>query len=602
MSIYHNIYKPIIKIKDKIHDYITLTTIEYEILETDLFQRLRHISQSGFIFTVYPGNRISRFEHSLGCMYLSGLFIENMFINSSISSKQSLYPTEKHKGMTIRDSMLEEFLRQYGTTKDYEENKYGGYNKDKDSESLEQYIERLLQTTKDFTRTQVIEAIMWQSVRIAGLIHDIGHLPFSHDLEVIINKNINLINLSSEKKLEYLRYYSGKYHEFATMNLLNSDALIKCFENDKPIHNIVQKIFLSKNKYKNVDSILLKDVKNKDIFYTLAEIIDSDIDADRGDYLKRDGKSSGVEMGNYDLTRLVQNIELMMNEKKEFFIRPTQYASSIVEQFLMERYKIYQYVHFHQKSVFVNTLLSRIVSTLLAPKEYDIDIDTQIEPELLNYTNYIYTNKDDKVYRKPIDDLFIINKLRQAYGELCYKEEYFGLNDNESYFKIMIDITLNRSKNYIPLWKKNEDYLGLYRSRIKPLLDRSSTKLSLNEIAGKYLSDLTTIEELESIINKHIPDSIEARMILAPKHFKLFKENYFIINTKDYKWKKLNIKEFAPLLFFAKDVWENNVQVFCYAVLKKEINSGEILKNIQILTDSFIKGIAEWFESMQSYQ
>lgn len=596
MSIYHSIYKPIIKIKDKIHDYITLTSIEYDILETDLFQRLRHISQSGFIFTVYPGNRISRFEHSLGCMYLCGLFIENMFINSSISSK----PVLNTSSITIREKMLEEFVTQYDSTTDYEKNKYGSYNKNEDS--LKQYIQKLLMKTKTFTRTQVIEAVIWQAVRIAGLIHDIGHLPFSHDLEIIINKNINLLNLTTEKKLEYFRYYNGKYHEFATMNLLNSETLIKCFKNDKPLHNIIQKIFLSRNKYKNNDSILVRDYKKKDIFYTLAEIIDSDIDADRGDYLKRDGKSSGVEMGNYDLSRLVQNMELMMNENNEFFIRPTQYASSIVEQFLMERYKIYQYVHYHQKSVFVNTLVSRIVSILLAPEQYNINIDTHIDPELLNYSNFIYTNKKEKVYKKPIDDLFIISTLRKVYGELCYKEEYLGLNEDECYLKIMIDITLNRSKNYIPLWKKNEDYLELYKTKIKPILEGSAKKLSLNEIAGKYLSDLTAIEELESIINNYIPNSIEAKMILAPKNFKLFCEDYFIINTKNYKWKKLNIKEFAPLLFFTKDVWENSVQVFCYAILKKEINRREILKHIQILTESFIKGIAEWFEHIQSYE
>ena len=99
MSIYYSIYKPRIKVKDKIHDYITLTEIEYQLLETQIFQRLKYISQSGLIHTVYPSNRTSRFEHSLGCMFLSGLFIENMFSNSSASSMPSIIEKDAEEGI-----------------------------------------------------------------------------------------------------------------------------------------------------------------------------------------------------------------------------------------------------------------------------------------------------------------------------------------------------------------------------------------------------------------------------------------------------------------------------------------------------------------------
>ncbi len=592
MSIYNSIYKPRIKIKDKIHDYITLTEIEYQLLETQIFQRLKYISQSGFIHTVYPSNRISRFEHSLGCMYLSGLFIENMFSNSLASSILSIIKKDAEKGITIRESFLEDMINQYSNTNE-------GKEEFKDYINFLSSNHRTKQTPNNYT---IIEAVIWQAVRIAGLLHDLGHLPFSHDMEIIINKNINLLNLTPDKKIEYLRYYNGKYHEFATINLINSDTIIKCFDKHKPLHNIVLRIFLSKNKYRHNDANIIGKTPNKDIYYTLREIVDSDIDADRGDYLKRDGNSSGVEMGNYDLNRLVQNIELMMNTKKEYFIRPTQYASSIVEQFLMERYHIYKYVHFHQKSVFVNTLISRIVSVLLAPENYNINIQTRIEAERLNYSNYILTDKKRNIYEEPFDDISIISLIRKAYGELCAKEDDVKLNENEEFVKQLIGIALYRKKNYIPLWKKNEDYLELYNSIMKPIFDKNLNKsFSLYDLSKTYFSDLSSIEQFEEIINKYIPSELNAKIIISPRHFTLSKDDYFIINTKNNKWSELNIKEFAPLLSYANDVWKNSVQIFCYAILKKEPINNEITKHIQILTDSFAKGICDWLSKVNSY-
>ncbi len=585
MSIYHSIYNPIVKIKDKIHDYITLTEIEFKLLETNIFQRLRNISQSGLIHTVYPANRTSRFEHSLGCLYLSGLFIENMFTNSSVSAKPSLIKSEADRKMTIKNSFITEFLKQY--------------NQEYNNNDMDYYIENLSNKNKNFTKIQIIEAIIWQSVRICGLLHDLGHLPFSHDLEIIINKNLNLIGLTDEEKIDYLRYYNGKYHEFATISLIKSDDIKECFYNHEPVYKTIINIFNSKILNKDEYGFQKTEKKSRNVYSTLIDIVDNEIDADRGDYLKRDGKSSGVEMGNYDLNRLIQNMELLMTDDKDFYIRPTQYASSIVEQFLMERYRIYHYVHFHQKSVLVNTLLSRIVSILLSPDSYGIDIKTKLDGKKLNYKSYIYSNQDENSFNEPFDDIYLINVIRKTYGELSYKEEK-GLNAEEEFLKNIIGITFYRKKRYIPLWKKNEDYIQLYNSKIKPQLEKIIHNKTLNELSQKYLLDLISIESLEYLINNNIPDNIQARIIISPKHFQLIKDNFFIINTKSKKWTTLNIREFAPLLYHAKSIWRESIQLFCYAILKNDMINEEKIKLIPILTDSFIKGITEWLEKSNS--
>ncbi|MGD9491299.1 MAG: HD domain-containing protein, partial [Methanoregulaceae archaeon] len=58
-------------IKDPVHGYVEVPDFAVNILDSPPMQRLRHIKQLGFSYLVYPGANHSRFEHSLGTMYLA---------------------------------------------------------------------------------------------------------------------------------------------------------------------------------------------------------------------------------------------------------------------------------------------------------------------------------------------------------------------------------------------------------------------------------------------------------------------------------------------------------------------------------------------------
>lgn len=62
-------------IRDVVHGYIPLTQEDVEIIDTSHFQRLRHIKQTG-AHSVYPSANHTRFEHSLGVMYLGARVLE----------------------------------------------------------------------------------------------------------------------------------------------------------------------------------------------------------------------------------------------------------------------------------------------------------------------------------------------------------------------------------------------------------------------------------------------------------------------------------------------------------------------------------------------
>jgi len=60
-------------IKDPVHGYVELEDFALALLDTPALQRLRYIRQLGFSYLVYPGANHTRFEHSLGTMYLADI-------------------------------------------------------------------------------------------------------------------------------------------------------------------------------------------------------------------------------------------------------------------------------------------------------------------------------------------------------------------------------------------------------------------------------------------------------------------------------------------------------------------------------------------------
>ena len=58
-------------IYDNIHGYIKLSKIALKIVNTPVFQRLRHIHQTGILYLVFPTATHTRFEHSIGTYHLA---------------------------------------------------------------------------------------------------------------------------------------------------------------------------------------------------------------------------------------------------------------------------------------------------------------------------------------------------------------------------------------------------------------------------------------------------------------------------------------------------------------------------------------------------
>jgi len=66
------------KIYDSVHGFIHFGSLETALIDCEAFQRLHYLRQLGMAYLIYPGGTHTRFEHSLGTMYLATLIFDEL--------------------------------------------------------------------------------------------------------------------------------------------------------------------------------------------------------------------------------------------------------------------------------------------------------------------------------------------------------------------------------------------------------------------------------------------------------------------------------------------------------------------------------------------
>ena len=147
------------------------------------------------------------------------------------------------------------------------------------------------------------------AVRIAALVHDIGHGPFSHVIESIL----------------------GFHHERFTIEaVLSPETGIGKMLNT-----------FSPDLAADVASIIRGDYEHR----ALTQLVSSQLDVDRMDYLLRDSLMTGAKYGVYDLEWIIKSIEINEAGDHLYVSAPGIYA---VEDYLQARYYMYRQVYFHR--------------------------------------------------------------------------------------------------------------------------------------------------------------------------------------------------------------------------------------------------------------
>lgn len=144
----------------------------------------------------------------------------------------------------------------------------------------------------------------------AAILHDIGHAPFSHALEDL----------------------AGGHHESRGVELV--------LDPDSDVHQVLA----------NVDPTFPERVASwmrgsEDSPAYLREVVASQLDADRLDYILRDGHMTGVRIGDYDLARILAMLDVV-----DGHLALHRGAQAAVEGYLLARFHMYQQVYLHKTS------------------------------------------------------------------------------------------------------------------------------------------------------------------------------------------------------------------------------------------------------------
>jgi HD superfamily phosphohydrolase len=156
----------------------------------------------------------------------------------------------------------------------------------------------------------------------SALLHDIGHGPFSHVTEKILDYD----------------------HEDWSCKIIGGDtdcrAVLDSFD---------------KNLAKDVVSVLKKTYKPKYI----SHIVSSQLDCDRFDYLLRDSYMTGTAYGLFALHRILSSMEI--DEVEDRIIVGGDKGQIAVEDYLFARYSMYAQVYYHRKNLAARALLAKLV-------------------------------------------------------------------------------------------------------------------------------------------------------------------------------------------------------------------------------------------------
>lgn len=394
-------------ILDNVHGFIGLTYMEDKIERLPIFKRLQDISQLGLVKRIFPGALHNRYIHSLGVMHV---------------------------------------------------------------------IDQMALHLKEFNLAER------QLMRLAGMLHDLGHYPLSHDLEQVYDRkesatehedlpvrdifmndikqdiykiteeknNKEFVSKSNSPKRE-LTIKGAYHHETVTAKVIQSSTQIKKIivegiksgyfdekDTEWTVESNANNVEIFANKIINDICALIQGNSDYDYkqgafpehFTAMLQMLHSELDADRIDYLLRDATFSGASYGSFDLGILLQNLnmkKIKIGEIESWIVGVKEKGIGCADQYMVNRYLAYTQVIFNKYTSIVAKMLREVVSWMMnhtsalsfyTPRQMsDIIKKHEISRAYLAFTDNYFFEK--------------LNAINQEeHG--CPDDIYFLLNSSES--------------------------------------------------------------------------------------------------------------------------------------------------------------------------
>ncbi len=205
------------------------------------------------------------------------------------------------------------------------------------------------------------------AVRVAALLHDIGHGPFSHVIEPIL----------------------GFHHEDFTVEAVLSETT----EVGQLLRGFSPKLAT------DVANIILGTFRPM----ALAQLVSSQLDVDRMDYLLRDSLMTGVKYGVYDIEWIIKSLEINEAADQLYVSARGLYA---VEDYLQARYYMFRQVYFHRTLRSAESVLHSLLRRALTLHKQDDPVwhlpgtafEQVLKGEKLTLAEHLALDDSDIVY------------------------------------------------------------------------------------------------------------------------------------------------------------------------------------------------------------
>lgn len=270
-----------------------------------------------------------------------------------------------------------------------------------------------------------------ETVRLACLLHDIGHAPLSHTTEFVMPP-LKALSLKSHLVDNAQRKAT---HEDYTIKAIIDSSFSESF---KKVENKfgIDKECVAELIYGHTIHPDYFIYNNKDYFPLLHQLVSSEMDCDRMDYLLRDSYFCGVSYGKFDLDWILDNL-MPIEQNDKVYIGISERAIATFDDFLLSRFHMFLMVYFHYKAVCLEKLLFRFFST--APEEYKIpgNIDDYLEHDDHYLMKVLRTS--DNHWAKRIVNNQIPLKIFESFGasqanQMQQLESYLS-SENIDYIK-----------------------------------------------------------------------------------------------------------------------------------------------------------------------
>lgn len=357
-------------IQDPIHGSIRLGPIERGIIDHPLFQRLHGLRQNSLLYLVFPSANHTRFDHSLGVMWIASNFFDAIISNQkkvcSAGQARKIY----QKGYRVDDQKMRQIFTELNQTP----------------------YHRII-------------------LRAAALFHDIGHGPFSHLFDKFFPALDEVKSLLTSQ--QYKHIYTGLSGFEKTKGLEPiSHEIFSCIIATRVLNDIAKTL---RDHGINIDEAV-KDVcaaidvcvrpseRSTSHTYNLAtllhDIISSEIDADRMDYLMRDSHMCGVNYGHYDQDRILKSMCAYATLKDRSIRAAIRYSGvGALEDLLIARYQMHAQIYGHKTNRACSTMLDAIRERLKT-----VEWKWYAEATSIEHLLEIFTGLDDKAFVKILLD------------------------------------------------------------------------------------------------------------------------------------------------------------------------------------------------------